>query len=249
MNTVWLYALISVALVSLISLIGLSLLSLAVDKLRRLLFLLVSLSAGVLMGDAFIHLLPELVADYGFDLSVSLSVLSGITVFFIVEKIVHWRHCHHQANGVHAHPFVVTNLVGDTVHNMVDGLVIGASYLVSVPVGVATTIAVALHEIPQEVSDFGVLIHGGFSKQKALWVNFLVALSSIVGVVAALLLGQYVGDITGFLLAFSAGAFIYIAAADLIPELHKEVRVSRSLGQLSLFILGIFVMMALLWLK
>ena len=246
MNTVWLYALISVVLVSLISLIGLGLLSLAVDKLHRLLFLMVSFSAGVLMGDAFIHLLPELVEDYGFGLWVSLSVLSGITIFFIVEKVIHWRHCHHQSDGNHMHPFVVTNLVGDTVHNMVDGLVIGVSYLVSVPVGIATTIAVALHEIPQEVSDFSVLLHGGVSKGKALGVNFLVALSSIFGVVAALLLGQYVREITGFLVAFSAGAFIYIAGADLIPELHKEVKIGKSLAQLFMFVLGIIGMMGLL---
>lgn len=249
MNIIWLYALISVGLVSLISLIGLSLLSLAVDQLRRLLFLLVSFSAGVLMGDAFIHLLPELAEDYGFDLAASLSILSGITVFFIVEKIIHWRHCHHPTDANHVHPFVVTNLVGDTIHNMVDGLVIGASYLVSVPVGIATTIAVALHEIPQEVSDFGVLLHGGFSKQKALWLNFLVALSSVVGVVGALLIGRYVAGITGFLVAFSAGAFIYIAGADLIPELHKEVRIKRSIAQLVLFVLGIIVMMGLLLLE
>ena len=248
MSTTWLYALISVTVVSLISLIGVFTLSIAADKLRKFLFLIVSFSAGALIGDAFIHLLPELVEEHGFHLGISLAVVSGIAFFFIVEKVIHWRHCHHVEDD-HIHPFAKTSLMADAVHNVVDGLVIGAGYLVSIPVGIASTVAVVFHEIPQEVSDFGVLLHGGYSKKKALFLNFIISLASIIGVVVSLFIGRYIGGITTFLIAFSAGSFIYIAAADLIPELHKEVRVSRSIMQFVLFLLGILAMMLLLLLE
>jgi len=141
------------------------------------------------------------------------------------------------------------NLVGDSVHNFIDGLIIGASYLTSMPIGIATTMAVMLHEIPQEISDFGVLIYGGFSKKKALFLNFVVALTAVIGVITSLLIGSYFVNITNFLLPFTIGSFIYIAGSDLIPELHKETKVRKSVIQLMMLILGIGIMYLFLFLE
>ncbi|MFC1615840.1 ZIP family metal transporter [Patescibacteria group bacterium] len=246
MTYVWIYSLGSVALISLASLIGVFTLSIKTKKLQKILIYMISFSAGALLGDAFIHLLPEIVAETGFTLKISLYILIGIAFSFIVEKVIHWRHCHRPTTDDHPHPIALMNLFGDAVHNFIDGLIIGAAYLVSIPVGVATTLAVVLHEIPQEIGDFGILLHGGFSKKKALFLNFLIALTSVVGVVLALILSSYVENITNFLLPFAAGSFIYIASADLIPELHKEVKISRSLWQFLLFILGIVLMLLIL---
>lgn len=247
-SSVWLYTLLSVALVSLVSLVGIMVLSLKFDKIRGALIYLVSFSAGALMGDVFLHLLPEAIEEFGFGLSSGLGALSGIVTFLILEKIIHWHHHH---NHIHHHTkrIATMNLMGDGVHNFIDGLIIGASYLVSIPVGIATTIAVILHEIPQEIGDFGVLLHGGFSKRKALFFNFLTALTAVGGALFALLLGNN-GSIERFLIPFAAGGFVYIAGSDLIPELHKDdFKLSRSVKQLMVFILGICVMMALLLLE
>jgi zinc and cadmium transporter len=246
MLNVWIYTLGSVLIVSLVSLVGVLTLSINQERLRKFLIYMISFSAGTLFGDAFIHLLPEVVEETGFGLDISLYVLSGIAVFFIVEKVIHWHHCHHPTSEEHPHPFAWMNLFGDGVHNFIDGLIIGAAYMVSIPVGVATTIAVILHEIPQEISDFGVLLHGGFSKAKALFFNFLSAMMSILGALVALLLSSHIPHMEYFLVPFAAGAFIYIAGADFIPEIHKEVKVSKSLLQFLSFIAGIGVMMLLL---
>ena len=138
------------------------------------------------------------------------------------------------------------NLVGDGVHNFIDGLIIAGSYLVSIPLGLTTTLAVILHEIPQEIGDFGVLIHGGFKMRKALFMNFLTALTAVVGTVVALSLSIFVENLTLFLLPFAAGGFIYVASTDLIPELHKgSYETKKSLLQLITFVLGILIMLSL----
>jgi zinc and cadmium transporter len=170
----------------------------------------------------------------------------GIAFSFIVEKFIHWRHCHIPTSKEHVHPFAMINLFGDAVHNFIDGVIIGASYLVSIPVGIATTIAVILHELPQEIGDFGVLLYGGFSKWKALFFNFITALTAVFGAVVSLLISLYVENITTVLVPFAAGTFIYIAGSDLIPELHKEVEVKKSLLQFIAIVFGVLVMLALL---
>lgn len=246
---IWLYALVSVLIVSMISLIGVFTFSMNKKMLTKMLFFLVSFSAGALLGDAFIHLLPEASRQFGFGLNISLYVLLGILLFFILEKFIHWRHCHIPTSKGHPHPFVFMNLIGDSLHNFIDGLIIGASYLVSIPVGIATTIAVVLHEIPQEIGEFGVLLHGGFTKKKALLFNFLTALTAVAGAVVALLLSSRFENEMAFLLPLTAGGFIYIAGSDLIPELQKEVAPSKSMLQLVGIILGIVVMVALLMLS
>ena len=245
----WVYALISVLIVSLISFVGVLTFSIKTDKLKKVLLYMVSFSAGALFGDAFIHLLPEIIDEVGFGLEISIYVMFGIGFSFIVEIFVHWRHCHIPTSKQHVHPFAIMNLVGDSVHNFIDGLIIGASYLVSIPVGIATTLAVVLHELPQEIGDFGVLLHGGFSKFKALFFNFITALTAVAGAIFALLISSYVENITTFLIPFAAGTFIYIAGSDLIPELHKEVKVGKSLMQFIAIVLGVVVMLGLLLLE
>lgn len=250
MLTIWFYALASVVVVSLISLIGIVTLSINIDKLRKILIYLISFSAGALIGDAFIHLLPQVVeANGGFPIAISLYVILGITVPFIVEKFIHWRHCHMPITTEHKHPFAWINLFGDSIHNLIDGLIIGAAYLISIPVGIATTTAVILHEIPQEIGDFGVLIHGGFLVKKAIFLNFATALTAIFGTVAVLVFGAQSVNLISFLIPFAAGNFIYIASTDLIPELHKETTVSKSALQLVWFVLGVCVMLLLLLLE
>ena len=247
MLDVWIYTIFSVILVSLISLVGIITFSIKVEKLKKFLIYMISFSAGALLGDAFIHLLPEIIEEVGFGLNISVYVLLGIGVSFIIEKVIHWHHFHFPLSKGHAHPFAVMTLVGDLVHNFIDGLIIGASYLVNIPVGIATTLAVIFHEIPQEISDFGVLLKGGFSKAKALFYNFLTALTAILGAVVALIIGKAAENVTIFLIPFAAGTFIYIASSDLIPELHKEeFEWKKSLLQFVAISLGVIVMLALL---
>jgi len=245
MPSVWLYSLASVVGISLVSLVGIVTIVLRAHHLKRILMYFVSFSAGGLLGDAMIHLLPEAVEKSGFTIMLSMYILLGMVFSFIMEKFIQWRHCHEPTSDEHLHPLATMNLFGDAVHNFIDGLIIGASYLISIPVGIATTLAVLFHEIPQEIGDFGVLLHSGLSKGKALWYNFLTAVTSILGVGVAFLLNS-TGSLTEWLIPFAAGAFIYIASADLIPEMHKETKAGKSLLQLVFFLLGIGVMYGLL---
>jgi len=240
--TVWLYSIISVIVVSLISLIGIFFLSLKGVRLQRILLFLVSFAVGGLFGDAFIHLLPQSFTQLGINLRTSLLVVAGILVFFVLEKFVRWRHCHIPTSEFHPHPVVTMNLIGDGVHNLIDGMLIGASYSVSIPIGIATTIAVILHEIPQEIGDFGIYIHGGLSVKKALLYNFLSALTAVAGVLISLLAGPHISWYAVILLPITAGGFIYIAGSDLIPELQGCETASSSILQLFSLIAGIAIM-------
>ena len=220
--TVWLASLLSVCGVSLLSLLGLSTFVIGKKTLQKLLIFFVSLAAGAMFGDVFIHLLPEIAHTNGFTLSISLTFIAGILFSFIIEKLINWNHNHgHDCKDTNERAFTYMILYGDSVHNFIDGLVIGSSYLLSPATGLATTIAVVLHEIPHEIGDFGALLHGGFSRRKALVMNFLSALTAILGTISALLLFQYMKAIEVYLLSFAAANFIYIAGSDLIPELHK----------------------------
>lgn len=240
------YALLSVLAVSLISLVGVVFLPLNEKRLKTFLIYFLSFSAGALLGDVFIHLLPEVVETGGFTQSVSINILIGIMATFVIEKIIHWKHHQTHSGHDHKHPVTTMTLIGDGVHNFIDGLVIGASYFISIPAGIATTFAVILHEIPQEIGNFGVLIHGGYTKSKALWFNFLSALTAVVGTVTVLVIGSANTNAIMTLTSFAAGNFIYIAASDLIPELHKEVGFKKTVLQFVTMLLGIGVMFALL---
>lgn len=208
---------------------------------------LVSFSVGALFGDVFIHIIPEIVADAGFDAKIGAYFLVGIVLFFIIEKIVHWHHCHRADHSGHLHPMVYTNLIGDGLHNFLDGVIIASAFIVSTPVGIATTIAVLVHEIPQEIGDFGVLLYSGLSKTKALLFNLLSALIAIFGAVFALLLSEYIDGMSVIMLAVAGGGFIYIAGSDLIPELHKgQCAGCRASYQLAALLAGVGIMAAML---
>lgn len=246
---IWSYTLLSVFAVSLVSLAGAVTLVLGNARIHKILVLLVSFAAGTLLGDAFLHLIPE-AFEHG-TTRVSVLILSGLLFFFVLEKLIHWRHCHEEGCDEHgkALPYVV--LAGDTLHNLIDGVIIAASYLVSVPVGIATTVAVLLHEIPQEIGDFGTLVYGGMSKAKALLFNFVSALAAVGGAVAVLVASSRSQQLAEMLVPFAAGGFIYIATADMIPELHKHGshRVFDVIKQIAAFTLGIVIMYVLLFLE
>jgi zinc and cadmium transporter len=248
---VWLYTITSVIIVSALSLIGVVTFACNKKILYSALRYLVSFAVGALFGDAFIHLLPESFEKLGANLATSLYVIVGILIFFVLEKFIRWRHCHVPTSQDHLHPVVALNLIGDGVHNFIDGMVIAASYLVSIPVGVATTLAVVFHEIPQEFGDFGVLVNGGLSAKKALFFNFLSALTSIAGGIFTLLLGTRMQGSTAAFLPITAGGFIYIAGSDLIPELHEgcDIKASQALLQFLSIVLGVLVMVSLTFLE
>lgn len=240
----------SVIIVSLISFVGVLTFLMRDINLKRTLLFLVSFAAGALFGDAFIHLLPEVVEKYGFGLNISLNFLLGIAIFFILEKFIHWRHCHMPASKQHPHPLAFMNLIGDGLHNFIDGVIIAGSYLSSISLGIATTIAVILHEIPQEIGDFGILLHTGLTKVKALFFNFLSALLAIIGAISSLIIGSNIENLSLFILPITAGGFTYIAGSDLIPELHKTCEPPKeSIFQLMAFVFGIVVMLLLVLLE
>jgi len=249
MNYSWTYSLLAVLVVSLLSFVGVLFLALKKGTLEKILLFLVSLAAGSLLGGAFIHLLPEAIEELGVSLSFSISILTGILSFFVLEKFVHWRHCHIPTSKNHPHPLAFMNLFGDAFHNLIDGAVIAGSFLVSPSLGVATTLAVIIHEIPQEIGDFGVLVYGGFKKTKALLFNFFSALLSFLGAILVLFLGNRFTDLIPLILPFTAGGFIYIAGADLIPELKKETALGKSIFQFLGLVLGIALMFLLILLE
>lgn len=242
MNTL-LWILASTFAISIIAFIGIFTLLIKEKLLEKLLLILVTLSAGALMGGAFLHLIPEAAE---ISENIFLYVLVGFTAFFFIEKLLHWRHCHKEKCPIHS--FAYMNLFGDGVHNLIDGLIIAASFMTDVQLGIITTIAVALHEIPQEIGDFGVLVYGGFKKSRALFMNFLTALTAVIGGIAGFFLFGYISHSITFLLPFAAGGFIYIAASDLIPEIRQgtiKVSLKKSTTIFAIFIIGIALMYSL----
>lgn len=240
MTLVWI--IISTFFIGLLSLAGVCTLALKEEVLHQILLSLVGFSAGALAGGAFLHLLPESLEQLPPSLTFIYALL-GFSFFFLMERIFYWRHCHEGKCDVHA--FTYLNLFGDGLHNFIDGLVIAASFIVSIPLGIATSIAVASHEIPQEIGDFGVLVYGGFSKAKALLFNLLSALAAVAGGVIGYYLSTAISGLAPILLPVTAGGFIYIAASDLIPELHKEKNNLKANMAFALFILGILFMWAM----
>jgi len=237
MVLVWI--LLSTFLVSLISLIGIFTLAINDKLLQKIIFSLIGFSAGALIGGAFLHLLPEALKGTK-STTVFYYLILGIVLFFLLERYVHWRHCHEKDCDIHA--FTYLNLVGDGLHNFIDGMVIAASFVVSFKLGVVTTIAIIFHEIPQELGDFGVLIFGGFTKKKALVYNFLTALTAMLGALAGYFIIDFSRGFSNFIMPLTAGGFIYIATSDLIPQIHKETDLRRSSLAFFAFLLGIVFM-------
>jgi len=237
MALIWI--LTSTFIVSLISLVGVFTLAVNERLLQSILFSLIGFSAGALLGSSFLHLLPEVLKNTEITI-VSYFLILGIVLFFLLERFFHWRHCHEGVCSIHA--FTYLNLIGDGMHNFFDGMVIAASFLVSIKLGIVTTLAVIFHEIPQELGDFGVLVYGGFSKQKALTYNFISALTAVLGALTGYFIADLGVNFSKFILPLTAGGFIYIATSDLIPELHKESNFKRSILAFIAFLLGIIFM-------
>lgn len=239
----------SVLLVSAISLIGVAFIWVTEAKLKKAFTYMVSFAVGGLLGDVFLHLIPQM-TEAGFTTQTALILITGILVSFTVERFLQWRHCHIPTSTEHPHSFAYMNLFGDSIHNLIDGLIIGGSFLASIPLGLATTLAVVFHEIPQELGDFSVLIYGGIHKKKALMFNFLTALTAVIGAVIALALGSLIEGATLLLVPFAAGNFVYIAGSDLIPELRKDTpELKKSVLQLLSLVAGIVPMVLLLLLE
>ena len=249
LESVWLYTGVSVLAIGALSALGVLTLVVARRTLERWLLVLISFATGALLGDAFLHLIPEIAeSESGFDLSASFGVLGGLIAFFILEKILHWHHSHIPREEV-LHPVAITNLIGDGLHNFIDGAIVAGAYLVSTKIGIATTIAVALHEIPQEIGDFGILVHAGLKPKRALALNLLSALTALAGAAITLLISASVGGVVPILIPVTAGGFIYIASSDLIPELHKEPEAGKSIVTLAGLLAGVAVMASLLILE
>lgn len=243
----FLYALISVVLVSAVSLIGAAALVISENKLKRFIHYFISFAVGALLGEVFLHLLPEM-SEFGFSRLQGIYILFGVLLFLVLEKLILWHHSHtdHEES---VHAVVWLTLIGDGVHNVLDGMLIAATYIVSIPLGIATTIAVLFHEIPHELGDFMVLIHGGLKSTKALWFNFLSALTSVIGMLFVYLFAREFTHTPQVLLGVGVASFLYIAMADLIPELNQEKKLSRSILQFIYLIIGIVTMAGLLLLE
>jgi len=224
--------------VSLLSLVGVALFLFGRNRIEGVLFFLISFSAGTLLGAAFFDILPEAVEGAAHPEGMFELVFAGLIFAFAVEKIIHWHHHHAGSEKEHHHPLGTLTLVGDGVHNFFDGVAIAAAFLVNAPLGITTTIAIALHEIPQEIGDFGLLLYSGYTPARALAFNLLSALAAVAGGVAFYLFSSSVEHVEAYALALTAGMFIYIAAADLLPELHKEKRTHASALQLVLLLSG-----------
>lgn len=252
----WLYTLGSVIGVSLISLLGIVALARGEEKLRRATTYLISLAVGGLLGGAALHLIPRSLRHFEDGTTVWLLLLAGFVGSFVLEKYL-WAHHHGhdptqtvhdlsshrapQAGGLP--PLASMILLGDLVHNLLDGILIAAAFLVDPAVGAVTTLAVVLHEIPQEIGDFGVLVHAGLSTRKALLLNFLTATAAVLGAVLTLLIGARTEAFTNAVLPIAAGNFLYIAAADLVPELHERRGRWVSVAQVGLIVFGIGAML------
>jgi len=234
--TILLWIIGSTFVVSLLALIGIFTLALKEKILEKILLVLVSLASGALMGGAFLHLLPEAI-EKNEGKNVFVWVLAAFIAFFIIEKIFQWRHCHKEKCEIHT--FGYMTLLGDSLHNFIDGLIIAAAFVENISLGITVTLIVILHEVPQEIGDFGTLVFSGFKKQKALLMNFLTALTAMAGGVIGFFWANHSDNFIKILIPFAAGGFIYIAAADLLPEIRKATKWKESIGTLVMFILGI----------
>ena len=231
--------LISTFFVSIISLIGIVTLAIKEERLHKIIFGLIGFSAGALIGSAFLHILPEALEKTNSTV-VFYYLILGLTLFFLLERYLHWRHCHDKDCDVHA--FTYLNLFGEAFHNFIDGIAIAASFVISFKLGLATTLAIILHEIPKELGNFGVLIYGGFSRNRALFYNFISALAAVIGALVGYFISDFAHGFSNFVMPLTAGGFIYIATSDLIPEIHKEKDQRRATLAFVSFLFGILFM-------
>ncbi|MEK6914518.1 MAG: ZIP family metal transporter [Nanoarchaeota archaeon] len=234
------FILIATIINGLIAFAGASLFFINEKKLEKFLILFLSFETGALLGGVFFHFIPESLEEISIIKTTILTIL-GFIIFLSLEKFLHWHHCHTEK--CHEHTFTYLLIYGDAIHNFIDGLIIASSFIISVPVGIITSSLIIAHELPQEISDFAVLIYGGFTKKKALIYNFLSQLTAIIGGV----LGYFflsIKDQAIFLIPISAGGFLYIAISDLIPEIFKEKDIKKIIINLIFIILGISLLIS-----
>ncbi|MDP3988382.1 MAG: ZIP family metal transporter [Candidatus Levybacteria bacterium] len=230
---------------SVISLIGGIILLFKKNLILKISHLLISFAAGTLLGTAFFDLLPEAQGEAG-DTNIFLWTLVGILFFFLLERFIHWFHYHSEnVGGKHIEPEVPLIILGDSLHNFIDGVVIAGTFLVSIPLGIITTLAVAAHEIPQEIGDFAILINKGLNRKKVLIFNIFSALTAMIGAVLMFFLKDLITGILPITLSLTAGFFIYIASSDLIPEIHHEKRKWFALYEVVLLFLGVLTIWVL----
>ncbi|MDI6860777.1 MAG: ZIP family metal transporter [Caldisericia bacterium] len=231
------YILISTIIVSLISLIGIFFINKKIEYLEKTSFYLVSFSTGALLTGAILHLIPESLNE---NTNSIYSIVFGIFLFFILETFLKWRHCHEF--GCEEHTFIPINLLGDSLHNFIDGVIISSSYLVNFKLGIISTLNIIFHEVPQELGDYGVLIFGGLTPKRALKLNFIVALTSILGGVFGFYLLEKFEDLIPYVIGLTAGNFLYLSLTDLIPELHKKVSIKNNIEKTVFILIGILIM-------
>jgi len=234
-----LYALLSVVFVSLLSLIGAVFLVFNRATRETFIHYTLALSSGILLGAVFFDLIPESYSAIGEQTYVW--VIVGMVSFFILEKVIHWTH-HVEGDDCPEKPVAYLALVGDGLHNFLDGLIIGVAYIAGIPLGITTTLAVIAHEIPHELGDFSILLYGGLKPKKALLLNLLSALTAVLGTILVLLFSGTLISVSPYVIGFAAGNFLYIAASDLIPELHTKQTVTASVLQTVFIISGASIM-------
>jgi zinc and cadmium transporter len=227
-------------LMSAIALVGSITLVLSEQTLKRLLLPLVAFAAGSLLGGAFFHMLPASFAAGMRDMTVYVLVLAGFAVFFGLEQFLHWHHCH-RAESECRKPLTYLILIGDGLHNFLGGLAVAGTFLIDIRLGIVTWLAAAAHEVPQELGDFGVLVHGGWPKRQALFYNLLSALTFLLGGIIAYL-ASFRLDVS-FLVPFAAGNFLYIGAADLIPEVRAHADWRANFIHFAAFIAGVALLL------
>jgi len=238
-----LWIIIATIIDGLAALVGALTLSLRKDTFNRILMILVAFSAGALIAGAFFHIMPESLEQGVEPMQLFIIVILGFGIFFIFEKFLFWHHCHKGECDVHPYTYLI--LFGDGIHNFIDGLIIAASFLVDTGFGIVTTFMIISHELPQELGDFAVLVHGGMKVKKALVYNFISQLTAVLGGVIGFFIGTSIEAFVPFILPFAAGGFIYIGASDLVPQLHGEKDIKKSLLSFALFVIGVLLMLGM----
>ncbi|MCD6575693.1 MAG: ZIP family metal transporter [Nanoarchaeota archaeon] len=238
MNTLlWIFA--ATMLDGFVALIGIFTLLLNKKTLNKIIYGLVAFSAGALFSGALLHMIPETLENASSNLIFGL-VIFGFSVFYLMERLLHWHHCHEEKCEVHSFTYLI--LFGDGIHNFIDGLIIAAGFSVSIPFGIITTLLIIGHEIPQELGDFGVLLYGGFKIKEALLFNYLSQLTCVIGGIVGYIFSTSSSVFSTYLLPFAAGGFIYISASDLIPSLHTEKGVVKATATFVIFVVGVLLM-------
>lgn len=242
MTLLWILG--STVSISLISLGGIFVLASRVD-IHKLAFYLISLASGVLLGTALLHMIPEgILMNPRHALTLT---GAGVLLFFILEKYMVWRHCHiHEHPEDHKRPRAASLvLTSDAIHNFADGMIVASAFLAGIPTGVSVAGAILLHEIPHELGDFGILVHGGYSTRQALKANLMTGLMATVGAALTYYFVEMVPTIQQMLIPVTAGGFLYVSLADLVPQLHEQTDVKENIQQIILFSAGFLISLAL----